>query len=1303
MLTTAELARALERGRPFHTNVLVLVLILLGAGTVRGQPLIFREDRLFAVMNNAASMAKKVAVSSSSRSSKPSNSPPPPPPPPPPPRQPSPPPRPPIPANWVNLALGQPTYASSSFVLYLCPDFDCNPKYIVDGNTTSLDAVYQSDFGDVAPWVSIDLGALAAVHRVVLYARSAFLIPQQSGLEVRVGNTSITTAADTSLVSENPVVWQQSSTTEGGAVLDIYLDSPVVGRWVTAQSSIPFMALVEAQVFGVYEADPLAPKPSSAPSPPAAPPGDISDPPVSGMTAQCGEVGKILHMHDNGVCVNVTFSCPYMWALGEIAVTYRFIYERADGSRSSGTNALKMNCFHSMYADPQMYVEFASPFALGPGEYLVLQQKNWTASCGSMPWNNPGAVEWEDVARITFTTPRTFMYLIGSIPHGPSVNWTSQNCSEDSEPPSDYFNYYYYGTPPSDGNDNKVYDLRLINGSWDGEGILEVFDGRRWGTICADSFTDIEAAVACRDLGYPSGVVVTPNQWGDGNGRIVLDDVDCRFRVDNISGVPETFSQCYSGVFNFVSCETNQVVGIRCYGNNGPTQPPLPPSPPPPRPPNPSTWANLALNRPAFASSALRGRYSDRSCGIICGPTLATDGSFARTSTYQSSISDDTQPWLSIDLGTAAAVHQIVIASNLLFQPSNFVEIRVGNVSITQTRSVTEAEDLLSQNQLVWSQGRLAKPFYSRQLQFFVEPPVIGRWVTVHSSLIYNVAEVTNMIVQEVQVFGVPPVPPAPVKSFQLRLVGGRAPNSGRVEMFSGSVWGTICDRTFDNAAATVACRELGYKSGVAVPGWGSGIGPILMTDVRCDPAVHKRLSQCQPYTNDSAHTCVHRQDVGVICKDTAVSLSEAPFIPVSISAGGLHTCAISRVGKVKCFGQNMEGQLGLGDFQTRGARPEDMGALLPTVNLGPRLTATAIATGLFHTCAIMQPGGVVKCWGRNTEGQLGLGNSRNRGDEQGQMGSDLPAVDLGPGLRASALAAGFYHTCAILQPGGIVKCWGYNYNGELGLGDTNWRGNYPDQMGSALPIVDLGPGLKATDIAAGADHTCVVLQPGGIVKCWGYNADAQLGLGDLIARGGKPGQMGANLPPVDLGRGFKATNVACGTKSSCALDQSSGLVKCWGDNFYGQLGQGDILRRGDQPEDMGRELKPIALGEGYRPTEIVAGAYHTCALLQPGGVVKCWGSNYGGAVGLEANKLFGDQPRDMGDFLNPVSLGQGLNATAITAGYGHTCALLQPGNIVKCWGNNAKIFAGVLGQGDLKGRGITKNSMGDNLPPVKL
>lgn len=113
-------------------------------------------------------------------------------------------------------------------------------------------------------------------------------------------------------------------------------------------------------------------------------------------------------------------------------------------------------------------------------------------------------------------------------------------------------------------------------------------------------------------------------------------------------------------------------------------------------------------------------------------------------------------------------------------------------------------------------------------------------------------------------------------------------------------------------------------------------------------------------------------------------------------------------------------------------------------------------------------------------------------------------------------VAAGGAHTCA-LHDNGTVRCWGDNRFGQLGQGDTKSRGGNPGEMGDALPPIDLGTGRTATAIAAGQSRTCALLDDHS-VKCWGDNADGALGLGDAVNRGDGPGQMGDDLPAIDLG-----------------------------------------------------------------------------------------------------------------------------------------------------------------------------------------
>src|SRR5262249_38128690 len=151
----------------------------------------------------------------------------------------------------------------------------------------------------------------------------------------------------------------------------------------------------------------------------------------------------------------------------------------------------------------------------------------------------------------------------------------------------------------------------------------------------------------------------------------------------------------------------------------------------------------------------------------------------------------------------------------------------------------------------------------------------------------------------------------------------------------------------------------------------------------------------------------------------------------IKFGHGGLDTCALLADGRVKCWGWNDFGQLGLGDTQMRGDNPGEMGDNLPAVDLGAGKKAVALTGGDSHHCALLSDGSV-KCWGRNLEGELGLGDTNNRGDNPGEMGDNLPAVDLGAGKTAVAIDAGGYCSCALLNDGS-VKCWGGNFSGQLG------------------------------------------------------------------------------------------------------------------------------------------------------------------------------------------------------------------------------------------------------------------------------
>jgi len=415
---------------------------------------------------------------------------------------------------------------------------------------------------------------------------------------------------------------------------------------------------------------------------------------------------------------------------------------------------------------------------------------------------------------------------------------------------------------------------------------------------------------------------------------------------------------------------------------------------------------------------------------------------------------------------------------------------------------------------------------------------------------------------------------------------------------------------------------------------------------------------------------------------------SGTPDVVEQISAGDDHTCAVLDTGKVKCWGSDYYGQIGLGEQGFQG-----MGLKLPPVNLGSGEVASLVKAGDSHTCALLQ-GGRLKCWGANERGQLGLGNTLPRGKLNSDMGNNLPVVNVGMDKQVKDVDLGFEHTCVLLTDA-KVKCWGNNSSGALGTGNTTDLGTKMSQMGDNLPIVDLGPDYHAQAIAAGLQHTCALLEDGS-VKCWGNNMRGQLGQGDTLQRGSDQGQMGSALLPVDLGA--KAKAISAGYNTSCALLMDD-HVKCWGDNMYGQLGQGDADERGDVAGQMGINLLPVDLGPAKTAKAIRAAGQHSCAWLSDDSV-KCWGRNDSGQLGQGNSTTLGDDPLEMGIELPPISLGTDQPLEQIDSGSFHSCILRMDGR-VKCWGLN---FSGQLGYPlEYYSVGGAPGEMGDNLPTLDL
>jgi alpha-tubulin suppressor-like RCC1 family protein len=387
-------------------------------------------------------------------------------------------------------------------------------------------------------------------------------------------------------------------------------------------------------------------------------------------------------------------------------------------------------------------------------------------------------------------------------------------------------------------------------------------------------------------------------------------------------------------------------------------------------------------------------------------------------------------------------------------------------------------------------------------------------------------------------------------------------------------------------------------------------------------------------------HTCALLDSGGIACwgdnsygqlgdgtttdKMLHVDVHELSSGASAVSSGSDHTCALLADGAVKCWGSNVYGQLGNGNNVNQ-TTPFDVSGLTSGVG--------RISAGDFHTCALLAAGGV-KCWGRNDEGQLGDGSDADQA-------APVDVAGLTEGV--AAISSGRYHTCALLSGGG-AKCWGYNGYGQIGDNSSSGRNTPVDVHGLTSGVLE---------IEAGGYHTCARTGTEGVM-CWGLNAYGQIGDGTIGEENSRIAPVGvADLPQEVLG-------VSLGTYHTCVVLDSSGL-KCWGDNFEGQLGDGTIIER-TRPVDV------TGMSEGV--VSISAGGFHTCAIMDSG-QVRCWGSNISGCAG---NGVRADRPI-------PADV-PGLAGTSIlSTGNYHTCAFSETQGTL-CWGRNDY---GQIGDGTLE------------------
>lgn len=311
------------------------------------------------------------------------------------------------------------------------------------------------------------------------------------------------------------------------------------------------------------------------------------------------------------------------------------------------------------------------------------------------------------------------------------------------------------------------------------------------------------------------------------------------------------------------------------------------------------------------------------------------------------------------------------------------------------------------------------------------------------------------------------------------------------------------------------------------------------------------------------------------------------PGTVAQISASNNYTCAVTTDGDAYCWGNGRSGQVGNPDAVGDEARRIP----LQVQDLGPGTDAGAVVeidTGNQHVCAVTARGDAY-CWGHNGTGQLGDGTTTRRH-------TPVQVQDLGPGTDAGPVAqisAGVFFSCATTTAGDAY-CWGGNLNGGLGDG-TNTESTTPVQV---VEGEGLTPGTVA-QISAGERHTCATSTDGD-AYCWGHNEYGQLGDGSN-ADTTTPVQIGFGLLPLP----GTITQIDADFRSTCAATIDGAY--CWG-----QLSNLTVASL-----DSNIPLK-VAPGPGLSPlvdVQISAGTAHRCATTSLGNAY-CWGENVWGQLG---------------------------------------------------------------------------------------
>jgi len=349
------------------------------------------------------------------------------------------------------------------------------------------------------------------------------------------------------------------------------------------------------------------------------------------------------------------------------------------------------------------------------------------------------------------------------------------------------------------------------------------------------------------------------------------------------------------------------------------------------------------------------------------------------------------------------------------------------------------------------------------------------------------------------------------------------------------------------------------------------------------------------------------------------------------------HTCVILSDQTVSCWGENLSGQLGIGN-NTNQHSPVSI----------PGLTNIAeISLGLAHTCAINNTGSVW-CWGFNDFGQLGINNTFDQNSPVlVEALSNIVEISLGE-----------YHTCARNTTGAIF-CWGHNQQGELGIGTTSESENLPQFVNFPSSY-----STNFTQITVGGFHTCAINEDKNCF-CWGWNEMGQVGLASENFTQTEIIPDKQTTPVLLQGEQHPYNEVSLGYKHSCIIDEDDDLF-CWGQNNNYELG-----KFYDKYDTQLNDPKVYDLLYIINNIETISlGKQHTCAIKNTGQVF-CWGLNY------YKDTLPLQTSNNQRTNYSPISIQELSNITDISLGDSHTCATNFTGSVF-CWGKNDRGQLGI-------------------------